>query len=59
MSNEDVWGCRHCGDVYEGSNAQGMNDKCPHCGLQQSKTYAEQVNKTSGQSDPTRNNPRS
>ena len=42
--NEGIWGCRHCGDIYNGSFS---NDKCPHCGLLQSKSYEEQASKTS------------
>jgi rubrerythrin len=40
-----IWGCRHCGDIYEGSTIKGHkdNDKCPHCGLLQSKSYEEQI----------------
>lgn len=41
-----IWGCRHCGDVYEGSHWKGTNDKCPHCGLLQSQNYESQIKET-------------
>lgn len=38
-----TWGCRHCGDIYEGSYLKELTrDRCPHCGLLQSKSYEEQ-----------------
>lgn len=53
MTNEAIWGCRHCGDTYEGSLVKGLNDKCSHCGLLQSKSYEEQINNSSSQYDQT------
>lgn len=43
MEYEAVWGCRHCGNDYPGSNHKGKNDKCPHCKLLQSKSFEEQI----------------
>lgn len=44
ISQKEIWGCRHCGDVYEGSNVKGTNDECPHCRLLHSKSFEEQFN---------------